>query len=311
MSTVAEIQKELKDYKPELRDTSLKAYALNINKMLKNDVDLDDIKSIREYLKKYKQTTIANYASSISIYSKMQNKPKDFVDEVEKIRNEAHQHYEELVNENKKTDRQEKNWLPWDEIVELSNKLYDEAMEIGVKNKGVELTPDKRRKMQDGLMLALYVHHPMRNDTAELKVLTATEEKTIDPKWKKNTNYMVCGGKQCKIVLNNYKTSRKYGRREIDIPESIQPLLKMWLRQYNKSGYLFTNGKHAPLSSNGVSKAFIRLFNEHKDKNISTSMLRHIYLSDKYEPQAEERKKDAEKLMHSTLMQNGYIKKGD
>ena len=73
MSSVAEIQKQLKDYKPELRDTSLKAYALNINKMLKNDVDLDDIKSIREYLKKYKQTTIANYASSVSIYSKMQN----------------------------------------------------------------------------------------------------------------------------------------------------------------------------------------------------------------------------------------------
>jgi hypothetical protein len=40
-------------------------------------------------------------------------------------------------------------------------------------------------------------------------------------------------------------------------------------------------------------------------------MLRHIYLSDKYEPMEEEKRKDAEKLMHSTMMQKGYIKKED
>jgi len=65
------------------------------------------------------------------------------------------------------------------------------------------------------------------------------------------------------------------------------------------------------LSSNGISKAFIRLFQEHKGKNISTSMLRHIYLSDKYAPLQEEKKKDAEMMMHSTMMQNGYVKKAD
>jgi integrase len=307
---MTELANQFREFKPSLRDSSIKSYVLNINKMLRHGVDLTDIDSIKDYLKDYKKTTVKNYASSLVIYSKMNKEPSEFVEQLEKMRDDAHKEYEDMVDKNEKTEKQKQNWIPYDEIVELKEKLYEEAMDITKKNKGVELTPKQRQKVQDALMLAIYTHMPLRNDVADMKVLSVAESKNISPEWKRNKNFLVMKPSAPYFQLNHYKTSDAYGTKELPVDERVVPLLKQWMR-YNKTGYLFNNSHGTPLSSNGISKAFIRLFQEHKGKNVSTSMLRHIYLSDKYAPLQEEKKKDAEMMMHSTMMQNGYVKKAD
>jgi hypothetical protein len=50
-----------------------------------------------------------------------------------------------------------------------------------------------------------------------------------------------------------------------------------------------------------------RLLNKTFGKKVGSSMLRHIYLTDKYKNVLEEQKKDAEDMGHSTGEQKEYI----
>ena len=45
------------------------------------------------------------------------------------------------------------------------------------------------------------------------------------------------------------------------------------------------------------------------DRRLGSSLLRHSYLSHKYGEEANEKEKDADLMMHSVAMQDGYIKK--
>ena len=58
-----------------------------------------------------------------------------------------------------------------------------------------------------------------------------------------------------------------------------------------------------PLGSNGISKALARI-----GKRLGSSLLRHSYLSHKYADLTAEKQKDADLMMHSVGMQDGYIK---
>ena len=64
-----------------------------------------------------------------------------------------------------------------------------------------------------------------------------------------------------------------------------------------------TNGN--PLKSSQITKILNDIFN----MNISTSMLRHIYLSNKYSEVEENMKKDAVLMGHSANTQSQYIVK--
>ena len=64
-----------------------------------------------------------------------------------------------------------------------------------------------------------------------------------------------------------------------------------------------------PLGSNGTSKAFARIGTRELGRRLGSSLLRHSYLSHKYGEEADEKEKDADLMMHSVAMQDGYIKK--
>jgi integrase len=57
-----------------------------------------------------------------------------------------------------------------------------------------------------------------------------------------------------------------------------------------------------------VVNAITRVLNKVLGKNVGSSMLRHIYLTDKYEDNSLEREKDAEAMGHSVAQQKDYIK---
>lgn len=62
------------------------------------------------------------------------------------------------------------------------------------------------------------------------------------------------------------------------------------------------------LNRNGLTKLFTRLFKRFfPEKNISTSLMRHIFLTDKYAEVSKEMKKDQNNLGHSEETQKAYI----
>jgi hypothetical protein len=61
---------------------------------------------------------------------------------------------------------------------------------------------------------------------------------------------------------------------------------------------------HPLVQTNSITKLLNRTFG----KKISSSALRHIFLSDKYKDVAKDMKEDAEAMAHSVGQQKEYIK---
>jgi hypothetical protein len=68
-----------------------------------------------------------------------------------------------------------------------------------------------------------------------------------------------------------------------------------------------TLGERA-LTSNELTKIFGAVSTREISKRLGSSLLRHIYLSSKYGDEVEEKENDADLMMHSLAMQDGYIK---
>ena len=74
-------------------------------------------------------------------------------------------------------------------------------------------------------------------------------------------------------------------------------------------GTLFTTSTGNELSRNALSQLLLKTSQKYMGKNISTTMLRKIYLSSKYANVKEEMKKDAKIMGHSvSTQQNVYVK---
>ena len=124
-------------------------------------------------------------------------------------------------------------------------------------------------------------------------------------------NYYVHGQTFHRFVLNNYKTSAKYGQRVLEVEDKeLLRALRRWLR-INQSAHFLWNCKEAALNSNGITKVLGRVGQREGGKTLGSSILRHSYLSHKYQGVDEEKKKDAELMMHSVGTQGDYVKTED
>ena len=131
-----------------------------------------------------------------------------------------------------------------------------------------------------------------------------------------NKNYFVIQTSKkpkYKIVLNEYKTSAKYKQQVILIEVPIlTKAIDTWLARRSTAGSAFIlspSSTDRPISSNELTKVLISLSSQWLDgKRVGSSLLRHIYLSDKYSDTLKEQGDDAKLMMHSKSMQEGYIK---
>ena len=120
----------------------------------------------------------------------------------------------------------------------------------------------------------------------------------------KNFNY-VCLDKGM-YKFNNFKTS-KGGSEEIEIPDKMKPIFNQYIDMTGlKSGdYMLFQNDTKRVASNTVTKALNRILG----KQIGASMLRHIYLTDKYKDVSDDQKEDSKFMSHSLGMQKAYIVK--
>jgi hypothetical protein len=86
-------------------------------------------------------------------------------------------------------------------------------------------------------------------------------------------NYYKAG----KFYFNKYKTAKTYGLQTLDVPKELNTLLKKWVK-LNSNDYMLYSTNDNKLSSPQIN----RILNEAFGKAISTNMLRHIYLTDRY-----------------------------
>ena len=161
------------------------------------------------------------------------------------------------------------------------------------------------------LLTLLYSRYPLRNDFADTAVIGKTAYNKLSLQQKQSANYLVKHNtNKYFLVLNEYKTSKKYGEKRIEIDGALLGPLRRYLR-HNDSGYLFVNKKMQPLTSNGITKDLNRIGVKHRGKPFGSSILRHSYLSHKYGEAQTEKEKDADIMGHSLATQADYIKTDD
>ena len=309
------MSKEIKKSRPNIADSSVKAYVANLEK-LKKLSDSDDLMKIVKSLDKVKEllvdktsNTQRNYFNAIIIWLMAVDGDKDLIKEYGDIRDELNKKYEDEQASGKISDKQKENFVEMEELTKMVADMDKEIKSKKLKKKE-ELTAKERALVQVFVLFSLYTRLPLRNDVSEMGAITKREYNKLSDKEKKEHNYLVVNKADMFMVLNKYKTAKKYEENKIDISKDLEKILRMWIRMEGM-GILFKSSTGKALSRNAISQLMIKTTKKYLGKSISTTMIRKIYLSSKYADVKEEMEKDAKVMGHDvSTQQKVYVKKG-
>ena len=135
-------------------------------------------------------------------------------------------------------------------------------------------------KIRDYVIFKLYQALPSRLDFADTRLIYNTD--TMD---NEDDNYLVLNKKDktVKYHLNNYKTSKVYGKKILNIDSNLYNLLieyKKVLNKFSNSNYLFLNQTGQKMTRNYLSKIYKKIGQQNIGKKITVSGNRHKAVSD-------------------------------
>ena len=112
--------------------------------------------------------------------------------------------------------------------------------------------------------------------------------------------------KKVSFTLILYKTAKDYGMQIVDAPKELNVILKKWVK-INTNDYMLYSTNGNKLTSPQITRILNKVFG----KNVSTSMLRHIYLTNVYKdlPAINKMQQLANNMGHSISTAMEYIKK--
>lgn len=205
--------------------------------------------------------------------------------------------YKENEMKQEKTPQQEEGMISLEEIKEIYNDLEHNAKQILKKN---NLNSNDINAIMKWIIISLtggLFQAPRRSiDFGNMKFKNYDSEKD---------NYVDV--KNSKFVFQNYKTQKTYGRQETEISKPLKTILNKWFKIIpDGCDYILFDNKFNPLTSPQMTHRLNEIFG----KKISTSMLRHIYLTNKFKGiDLEELQKTATEMGNSPLQALMYVKK--
>lgn len=286
----------------ELTESTINLYlkqlkSLNDNEPIKNLNFLKNADDILDKIKDYKPNTQRNKMIAIvSILKELPKQKKLFEIYFEKLSN-LNQDIQKNDN-GEKSETQKKNWIEWSDVLEKKNELLNLVNDFKNKKK---LTKEQFNILLKYLVLSLYTCiQPRRNRDFQTMIISNTQPKEIE-----KMNYLILKPTM-KFIFNNYKSVRTHGKQEFNVPEDLQEIIKIYLKhRNNKTNFFIVDYDGNPLKN---INSMTYLINSIFGKNISSSMLRHIYLS-KYDLINQEQKEDAKAMAHTLNSQAYYIRK--
>ena len=307
--------------KRNVKSTTLNAYLLNLNKLLKlgdltpstENLDklLADSENVMDLLNGKKASTLRNYLASIVVYLSLDEKNLELVKTYRALMDTYQKQNNQSYAGNKKSEKQKENWTTISELQKVLGN-YKKQLDRDGSLKKDELSKKEFDLLQKWLVGSLYIgdesNPPLRNDYI-MDIVGSKDYDRLDIETKQKNNYLVVKNKSNKMFsLGEYKTSQKYGVKEIRVGKKLNTVLNVWLK-YNKSKHLILNANGEQITPNSLTKLLIKIF-EPSGKKISSSMLRSIYISEKFPPQTDEKTELADLMLHSKeIASEVYAKK--
>lgn len=309
------LMKKLKQNKPKVSQSTLDAYHSSLRILYKNVVgseakSLDDMyklfftkqgmRRVVSVLDKVKKSLRKSRLASI--IALCENGTKNEKEICDIYRDRMINDIKATDNEDEKqekSDKQEKNWKSMEELQNKYEELKQKTTPLW-KKKAESITKKEYDTLQKYVIASLFILQAPRR----IKDYT-------DLVWKKDDekNYIDTSKKE--FVFNSYKTAKTYGEQRVDVNDELLKILKKWEQKKKamriRSDYVFSDRDGTPYTQPNFTRELNSIFG----KGISASMIRHIYLSEKYKdmPAMKEMEKTAEELGHSKEQMLKYIKK--
>jgi hypothetical protein len=296
--------------KPGLAESSAISYIKNLYNLndkkpfkslafLKNTEAIDE--KLRGYADNTKKTLLGIIVGTIAVKN---IRSKKALDHYRRQLDGNAKALREVENTNVKSEKQERNWINSDDIHKMKEERW-KALNEKIGNKA-KITPGVYDELLNALLVSLYTDTtPRRNqDYMKMVIVKKWNEKTMP----NDVNYLDLAGDR--FIFNVYKTARKYGQHIVPVSEPLHAVLIKYLKYHPDKGGKWLNTPHFLVGVDGkpltAINAITRRLNKYFGKNVGSSMLRHIYLSGKYN--IEEMKQDAIDMGHSVEQQKAYMK---
>ena len=261
----------IKEKRPKITDSSVRTYVSYLKNLYERvfgelPTSAEDLKrfddeedKIMEFLKNVPFDKRKSIASALVVITQNDNYRTLMLNDIDK--------YEKSLSQQQKSKKQAKNWVEMEEVKKIYNHLKKTAQLLYKKD---NLNMNDLQQIQAYIILSVLggIHIPVRRskDFTEFKI------KDID---KTKYNFL----EKNEFVFNTYKTAWKYGSQKVVIPSTLKRIINKWVK-HNPTEWLFFDTNYKKLNSVSLNQRLKKIF---EGKNISTNMLRHIYLSDKYQ----------------------------
>jgi hypothetical protein len=269
---------------------------LNNDMPITNFNFLKEPKHIINMIKDYKPTTQRSYIIAICTVLK-NSKHQDLYNMYFEILSNFNN---QLKVRTDKSENQEKNWLSNDSIDKISNELKSKVVKK-VRHK------DDYLNLLNFMVLSLYtLHAPRRNiDYSLMKISNDMKDDKF--------NYLDMDKKQ--FIFNNYKTQGKYNSVIVPIEDELMKVISLYLANHPEKSkfknknydvhFLKTFYNEDIIKSQDITRILNKVFG----KSIGSSMLRNLYLSNKYSGMVEDLKHDVKDMGTSVgVALSTYIK---
>ena len=291
-----DITKTLKENRPELSDSTLKTYTSILKTLGKRvfgeDLKLKDFQKWEQVIGDLKDKPVTSRKTALSALFVLTG-----LEKYNQLMRDGIAEYKDGVDKQEMNQKQKDAFKTQDEIKDIVEEHKKRADLLYRKNgRNIKDVQD----IQDYIILALttgiYIP-PRRAEWVKFKIAN------ISP----DDNY-IKDGKE--FIINTFKGSEKKGTQIISIPPPLRKILKKWLL-INPTDWLLHDVKGNCLNATKLNQRMVNIFG----KSGSINMLRHSYLSSKYQDTIklnEEMEKDFLLMGSSAKNQEKvYIKKLD
>ena len=212
----------------------------------------------------------------------------------------------DLKTNTTKSETQKENWISQEEVMKKCNDLGEIVAEIKGRRK---ISEEQYTQLLHAVVLGLYCLQPPRRNSDYTKCL-------VVKKIPEDNEYNYLDIKNWDWVFNNYKTKKTYKQVKMPVPEELVKLLKVYF-QYHPHAKEMKKKEFEPIpflmTQDGkvidTSTEMTRTLNKIFGKKIGSSLLRNIFLTDKYSDNAKEMADDVKAMgTSSNTATHNYIK---
>jgi hypothetical protein len=295
----------IKANRPNLSSGSLRTY-LSILKNLAKSLGVefesatDVVKHYKKILEKVKDMSPNIRKTRLSacvVFCEKAHGADEALKAFRETMNEDRKEFNKEQDEQKMSERQKEGMIPYAEVLEKYHTLESAVLPLLKKEKWEK--KDFTQYQLYVLLSCMLLIEPRRSlDWTEFKLRNIKDGEG---------NYLKLVKRKPFLVFNCYKTAGKYGQQMIECPPKLHKIIKGWMERNPHEWLLMNTRQDNKISPTQLTNILYAFF----EKPISTSMLRHIYLSDKYKdlPALSEMKERASAMGQSLETALTYVKK--